>query len=64
MNIDFDKLRRDLIDYYEEAYLISGFGAALVESVDVKYASNEELIRMANQYGFNLNNYEINIKTR
>lgn len=64
-NIDFDRLRSDLIDYYGTAFMTCGFGAALVEASDVYTASEQKLIELANQAGFNLNNYIIkNDKTK
>ena len=55
--IDFDKLRLDLINYYEGAYFVGGFGAALMDAEDIKRASNEELIKIALKNGFNLEKY-------
>ncbi len=57
-NIDFNKLRNDLIDYLSGAYF-AGYGVAIVEISQITLASNEELIKIANQYGFNLNDYII-----
>lgn len=58
MNIDFDKLRQDLIDYFGTAMTV-GFGAAIIDISKVENASNEELINIAKQNGFNINNYVI-----
>lgn len=58
MNIDFDKLRQDLIDYFGTA-MTMGFGAAIIDLSNIENASNEELINIAKQNGFNINNYVI-----
>ena len=58
MNIDFERLRQDLIDYFGTAMTI-GFGAAIIDISKVENASNEELINIAKQNGFDLNNYVI-----
>ena len=58
MNIDFERLRQDLIDYFGTAMTI-GFGAAIIDISKVENASNEELINIAKQNGFNINNYVI-----
>ena len=54
---DIEALRKDLIEYFEGAYFASGFGASLVESIDLYYADIDEVIRIAINYGFCLNNY-------
>lgn len=58
MNIDFDKLRQDLLDYFGTA-MTMGFGAAIIDISKIENASNEELINIAKQNGFNINNYVI-----
>ena len=58
MNIDFERLRQDLIDYFGTAMTI-GFGTAIIDISKVENASNEELINIAKQNGFNINNYVI-----
>jgi hypothetical protein len=54
--IDFDRLREDLIDYFGTA-MFNGFHAAVVDVTQVEMASNEQLIQIAQANGFNLNNY-------
>lgn len=56
-NIDFEALRRDLINYFESAFLIGGFGAAAISASDVYSASNQRLIELAQECGFNLSKY-------
>jgi hypothetical protein len=58
MNIDFDKLRQDLLDYFGTA-MTMGFGAAIIDISKVENASNEELINIAKQNGFDLNKYVV-----
>lgn len=54
--INYEQLRADLIDYFGTA-MIYGFGAALIDIEEIESASNEKLIQIANQNGFNLNDY-------
>lgn len=58
-SIDYDRLRRDLADECLAAYFGGGFGPALLESLDIEEASEEELERIAGRYGFNLEKYMI-----
>ena len=54
--INYEQLRADLIDYFGTA-MIYGLGAALIDIEEIESASNEKLIQIANQNGFNLNDY-------
>lgn len=56
-NVDFEKLRADLSSACLGAYFGGGFGAALVEEMDVRYATERELISMAKDKGYDLSNY-------
>ena len=58
-NIDYERLRKDLIDYYGTA-IPFGFGVAMIEIEKIKRATNEELIVIANKCNFNLNDYKTN----
>ena len=58
MNIDIEKLRRDLIDYFGTA-MASGFGIAVMDLTRVERASDEELINIALDCGFDLNDYVV-----
>ena len=58
MNIDIEKLRRDLIDYFGTA-MASGFGMAVMDLTRVERASDEELINIALDCGFDLNDYVV-----
>ena len=57
MNIDFDKLREDLIDYFGTA--MGAFPVAVMNVTEVEKASDRELIRIATQNSFDLSDYEI-----
>lgn len=59
MNIDYEKLRKDLIDYFGTA-MFSGFGMAMIDIVKIKKASNEELIEFAKEYKIDLSKYIVN----
>lgn len=57
-NIDFDLLRNDLLNYfYSLAFTVNM--AAVLELDRVKKANNEELIIIAQENNFNLENYLI-----
>ncbi len=58
MNIDIEKLRSDLIDYFGTA-MASGFGMAVMDLSRVERASDEELINIALDCGFDLNDYVV-----
>ena len=58
--IDINKLKQDLKDYYGAAYFTLGYGAALMDSFDLDNLSDEELINKAIDNGINLENYIIN----
>ena len=55
--IDYEKLRNDLIDYYGTASY-NEFPMAIIELSNVENASYEELINIAIKNNFNLNNYK------
>lgn len=57
VEIDIDRLHKDLENYYMSGFVVTGFGAAFMEASDVKKASDEELIEMAQKAGFDLRKY-------
>ena len=57
VEIDIDRLRKDLEDYYMSGFVVTGFGAAFMEATDVKNASDDEIIEMAQKAGFDLRKY-------
>ena len=61
-DIDTDRLRRDLMNYFGAA--MSVFTVAMMDVIDIENASEEELIRIAIRNGFNLEDYEINDSKR
>lgn len=58
--IDINKLKQDLKDYYEAAYFTLGYGAALIDSFDLDNLSDEEIINKAIDNGLNIENYIVN----
>ena len=58
--IDINKLKQDLKDYYEAAYFTLGYGAALMDSFDNDNLSDEEIINKAAENGVDLEQYTIN----
>ena len=59
MIIDIDKLRKDMLDNCYGAFFVGDFGGALVESVDIEKATDEELVEMAIKQGIDLRKYEV-----
>ena len=57
MNIDYEKLKEDLIDYFGSAMGL--FPMAIIDVTRVESASNLELLELAKQNGFDLSNYEL-----
>ena len=58
-SIDYEKLRRDLIDYFGSA-MFSGLSIAIMDLNRVENASYEELIEIALKNNFDLRDYQIN----
>lgn len=58
--IDINKLKQDLKDYYEAAYFTLGYGAALMDSFELDNLSDEEIINKAIDNGLNIENYIVN----
>ena len=44
MDIDFERLRMDLINYFEGAYFAGGIGYAILDADRARYATEDELI--------------------
>jgi hypothetical protein len=55
--LDYDRLRRDLVDYYGTA-MYSGFPMAMMELEQVKRASETELEKFAKKAGVDLRKYQ------
>ncbi len=58
MNIDIEKLRYDLIEYFGTATSYNRF--AVVDLIKVENASYYNLIQIAIRNGFNLDEYKLN----
>lgn len=56
--IDIERLRRDLIDYFGTA-IFNGSPQAIIELSKVENASPNELISIAINNGFDINDYVI-----
>lgn len=54
-NIDFEELRRDLMDYFGTATPM--FPVAMMDLIDVEHASEDKLIQIALDNNFDLDNY-------
>lgn len=57
MFFDIDGLRDDLEDDSYAAFFGGGYGAAMIEAMEIEDASDEEVIRSAQQRGFDLSRY-------
>ena len=55
-NIDIEKLREDLEQYFGTA-MFNGNPQAMIELEEVKRANAQKLISIAQRCGFNINNY-------
>lgn len=64
MELDFEKLRMDLINYFEGAYFAGGIGYAIFDADRARYATEDELIRLTQFVGIDLTNYFMNRKSR
>lgn len=58
--IDIERLRDDLIDYFGTAMFYNP--AAMMDLEKVRKASDEELIEIAKNNGFDLDKYRIRIR--
>lgn len=56
IDINTDKLRKDMIDNYGTA-MFNGFPMAIMDLSKTEKASEQELIRMAKNQGVNLDRY-------
>lgn len=56
-DIDIERLRSDLINYFEGAYFVGGYGAALMDISEVEHASNYQVVQIAINNRFDLNKY-------
>lgn len=59
MNIDIDRLRLDVKNYYLSAYFTLGLNVTLGYSINIDNLTNEEVVDLAIKLGFNLYDYEI-----
>lgn len=57
MNIDYERLREDLINYFGTAMSFNPI--AIMNLSEVKQATNEKLIQIAIKNGFDLNDYVV-----
>ena len=55
--IDLNTLRNDLKEEATVAFLAGGFGAAMIDSVEIERASPAELLKIAEKMGVSLNRY-------
>mgnify|MGYP006916103162 CR=1 FL=1 len=61
MNIDYELLRKDLLNYFGTAMIHNP--VAIIELSKVQRASNSELENIAIKNGFDLRDYEVYIFT-
>ncbi len=57
MNIDIEKLREDLKNDSLGAFFGGGFGGAVIEAVEIKNATDEELLKIARSRNVDLHQY-------
>lgn len=61
--IDIERLRKDLLDYYGTALFVVS-PLAIIELNKIERANDEELINLAISNNFNLNKYISHSKTK
>ncbi|NMA50351.1 MAG: hypothetical protein GX951_00675 [Mollicutes bacterium] len=54
---DFERIKKDLKDYYMSAYFTLGYGASLVNVSNIEILTNEELLVLVQNIGLNLDDY-------
>ena len=54
IDIDFEKLRRDIIEELETAMLVGGFDMAIIGISDVEQSSDDELVEIAKNLGIKI----------
>lgn len=57
MEMDIERLRRDLVSDCYGAFFGAGFGAAMMESFDIERATPNELLDIAKDRGIDLRKY-------
>lgn len=62
IEIDYEKLRNDLVDYYG-TFMVSLFPAAVFELERIQKANYDELLVIAKENNFDLDDYEIRGKS-
>ena len=60
ITIDIEKLRQDLIDYFGSA--MQFYRIAVIDLSDVQNASDEEIVKIAIQNGFDLEKYKVDYR--
>lgn len=61
LELDYNKLRSDLINYFGTA-MYNASPLAMIELNKVENATPEELIKIALENNFDLSDYQLNIK--
>lgn len=56
-DIDIERLRSDLINYFEGAYFVGGFGTALIDISEIERASSYQVVQIAINNKFDLDKY-------
>lgn len=57
--INYNRLREDLKKESYGAFFGGGFGGAIMESIDIEKASDDQLIEIAKRKGMNLSKYQL-----
>ena len=61
LDFDFERLRKDLLDFYGTAMMFNPM--AMLNVVDVEKADNEKLLHLAQSNGFDLEEYRVKRKS-
>ncbi len=57
MEMDIERIRKDLLDNLKGAYFIEGYGGAIMEAHDIENVSPDEIIELAAEQGLDPNKY-------
>ena len=58
-NIDWEQLRKDLVNFYEGGFYVGGYGVSAMKADELKDASIEQLKQEAIDLKVDLSNYTL-----
>ena len=58
MEINIEKLRKDLVNDSYGSFFVGGFGGAMIEAQDIERMKPDKLVSLAIERGFDLSKYQ------